>query len=31
MWDEMVNIASALEMSTDEDELIWQFHSSRVY
>jgi hypothetical protein len=31
MWDEVVNIASDLALSTDEDELIWQFHSSGVY
>jgi hypothetical protein len=31
MWYEVVNIASTLELSQDEDELIWQFHSSGVY
>jgi hypothetical protein len=31
MWYEVVDIASTLELSKDEDELIWQFHSSGVY
>jgi hypothetical protein len=31
MWDEVVSIASALELTGEEDEPIWPFHSSGVY
>jgi hypothetical protein len=31
MWEEVVNIASTLTLSSVEDELIWFFHSSSVY
>jgi hypothetical protein len=31
MWEEVVNIASTLTLSSVEDELIWCFHSSSVY
>jgi hypothetical protein len=29
MWEEVVNIASTLILSSAEDELIWCFHTSR--
>jgi hypothetical protein len=31
IWEEVVNIASTLTLSGVEDELIWCFHSSRIY
>jgi hypothetical protein len=31
MWEEVVNIASTLTLSSAEDELIWCFHSSGIY
>jgi hypothetical protein len=31
LWKEVVSIACSLELSTDEDELVWQFHSSGSY
>jgi hypothetical protein len=31
MWEELVNLVSTVEMSGDEDALIWQFQSNGVY
>jgi hypothetical protein len=31
LWEEVVNIASSLDLSQEEDELVWQFNSSGVY
>jgi hypothetical protein len=31
MWEEVVNIASTLILSSAEDELIWCFHSFGIY
>jgi hypothetical protein len=31
MWDELVNLVTTIDMSDDEDALIWQFQSNRVY
>jgi hypothetical protein len=31
LWEEVVNIASSIELSGEEDELIWQFDSSGIY
>jgi hypothetical protein len=31
LWEEVVGIATSLELSSEEDELIWQFQSSGVY
>jgi hypothetical protein len=31
LWEELVNLASAVNLTNEEDELIWQFTSSGVY
>jgi hypothetical protein len=31
LWEEVVGIASSLDLSGGEDELIWQYQSSRIY
>jgi hypothetical protein len=31
LWEEVVSIAESIELSPDEDEMVWQFHSSGVY
>jgi hypothetical protein len=31
MWEEVVSLAKSLELTSEEDEPIWQFQSSRIY
>jgi hypothetical protein len=31
MWEELVNIASSIEFTGEEDELVWHFNSSGIY
>jgi hypothetical protein len=31
MWEELVNLVTTVEMSEEEDALIWQFQSNVVY
>jgi hypothetical protein len=31
MWEELVNLISTVDLSSDEDALIWQYQSSGVY
>jgi hypothetical protein len=31
MWDELVNLVTIVEMSEEDDALIWQFQSNGVY
>jgi hypothetical protein len=31
MWDELVNLVSIVEMSDEDDALIWQFQSNGIY
>jgi hypothetical protein len=31
MWEELVNLVSTVELTEDEDALIWQFQSNGVY
>jgi hypothetical protein len=31
LWEEVLSIASSLVLSSEEDEPMWQFHSSRIY
>jgi hypothetical protein len=31
MWEELVNLVTIVEMSEEEDALIWQFQSNVVY
>jgi hypothetical protein len=31
MWQELLSIASTICLNDKEDEMVWQFHSSRIY
>jgi hypothetical protein len=31
MWEELVNLISTVDLSGDEDALIWQYYSSGIY
>jgi hypothetical protein len=31
MWDELMNLVTTIEMSNEEDALIWQYQSNGVY
>jgi hypothetical protein len=31
MWEEIMAIASSICLTEEEDEMVWQFHSSGIY